>query len=408
MSILCEKCPLRCFTNAGIMPSMDRKLFFTLLTSVLLAFLLYVMFLLFQPFLSAMIWAAILVTLTYPVYKRLLNQWPQRPELIAGLMCLGLTLLLVLPATLLGIVLIQDLNEGVVKLTRTLQSLDYNSWLNFEAPFFQQKWVKQSMDLASNYVDLKSLDIKGTIVNGVQNLSSFFLESSKGFFTAFSGFLFLLVMIEINMFFFFRDGKRYMNYFKSLIPIDSEQKDLVLGRMQEVIRASIFGSVGTAVAQGVIGGAAFVALGVPSAILWSVIMLFMSFLPMAGPFVVWVPVAIYLLTQGFWIKALILTLWGTFVVGTVDNVIRPLLIRKVSSEGNQINTLVLFLAVLGGIKVFGFLGIVLAPLLVVMVITLLELMTAALGHQEGQRLFLRTPDGPTKAASESADAPATE
>jgi predicted PurR-regulated permease PerM len=372
---------------------MDRKLFFTLLTSVVLAFLLYVLFLVFQPFLSAMIWAAILVTLTYPVYKRLLNKWPHKPEVIAGLMCLGLTLLLVLPATFLGIILVKDLNEGVVKLSGTLQTLDYNSWLKFEHPFFQQKWVKQGVDFASNYVDLKSLDIRGTIVNGVQNLSSFFLESSKGFFAAFSGFLFLLVMIEINMFFFFRDGKSYMNYFKSLIPIDSEQKDLVLGRMQEVIRASIFGSVGTAVAQGVIGGAAFVALGVPSAILWSVIMLFMSFLPMAGPFVVWVPVAIYLLTQGFWIKALILTLWGTLVVGTVDNVIRPLLIRKVSSEGNQLNTLVLFIAVLGGIKVFGFLGIVLAPLLVVMVITLLELMTAALGHQEGKRMFLHTADG---------------
>ena len=371
---------------------MDRKLFFTLLTSVVLAFLLYILFLLFQPFISAIIWAAILVTLTYPIYQRLLKKWPHRPEAIAGLMCLGLTLLLVLPVTFLSIILLKDLNEGVVKISATLQTLDYNSWLKFEHPFFQQKWVKQSMEMASQYVDFKSLDIKGTVVNSVQNLSSFFLESSKGFLAAFSGFMFLLVMIEINMFFFFRDGKHYMRYFKSLIPIDSEQKDLVLGRMQEVIRASIFGSVGTAVAQGIIGGAAFVALGVPSAILWSVIMLFMSFLPMAGPFVVWVPVAIYLLTQGFWIKALILTLWGTLVVGTVDNVIRPLLIRKVSSEGNQLNTLVLFLAVLGGIKVFGLLGIVLAPLVVVMVLTLLELVTAALGHQEGKRVFVRATD----------------
>lgn len=372
---------------------MDRKLFFTLLTSVLLAFLLYILFLLFQPFISAMIWAAILVTLTYPLYQRLLKKWPNKPEVIAGFMCLGLTLLLVLPVTFLSIVLLKDLNEGVVRLTAALQTFDYNSWLNLEHPFFQQKWVKQVMDLASQYVDFEALDIKGSIVNSVQNLSSFFLESSKGFLTAFSGFMFLLVMIEITMFFFFRDGKQYMHYFKSLIPIESEQKDLVLGRMQEVIRASIFGSVGTAVAQGIIGGAAFVALGVPSAILWSVIMLFMSFLPMAGPFVVWVPVAIYLLTQGFWIKALILTLWGTLVVGTVDNIIRPLLIRKVSSEGNQLNTLVLFLAVLGGIKVFGFLGIVLAPLVVVMVITLLELMVTTLGHQEGKHIFVRTSDG---------------
>lgn len=374
---------------------MDRKLFFTLLTSGVLAFLLYVLFLLFQPFLTALIWAAILVTLTYPLYRRLLNKWPHRPEVISALMCLGLTLLLVLPATFLGVILVQDLNEGAVKLTATLQQMDYDAWLKFQHPFFQQKWVKQAMDMASQYVDFDALNLKKTALNSAQRVSTFALEYSKGFLSAFSGFMFLLVMIEIIMFFFFRDGKSYMDYFKSLIPIETEQKELVLGRMQEVIRASIFGSVGTAVAQGFIGGAAFVVLGVPSAILWSVIMMFASFLPLAGPFVVWVPVAIYLLTQGFWIKALILTLWGTLVVGTVDNIIRPLLIRSVSSEGNQLNTLVLFLAVLGGVKVFGFLGIVLAPLLVVLVITLLELITAALGHDEGvsKRLFIRTADG---------------
>lgn len=372
---------------------MDRKLFFTLLTSGVLAFLLYILFLLFQPFLTAMIWAAILVTLTFPLYQKLLKKWPRRPEMVAGLMCLGLTLLLVLPATFLGVILVQDLNEGAVKLTASLHQMDYDAWLNFKHPFFQQKWVKQGMDMASQYIDFEALDLKSTAINSAQKVSSFALESSKGFLAAFSNFMFLLVMIEIIMFFFFRDGQQYMRYFKSLIPIESTQKDLVLGRMQEVIRASIFGSVGTAVAQGFIGGAAFVVLGVPSAILWSVIMVFASFLPLAGPFVVWVPVAIYLLLQGFWIKALILTLWGTLVVGTVDNIIRPLLIRSVSSEGNQLNTLVLFLAVLGGVKVFGFLGIVLAPLLVVMVLTLLELITTALGHQEGQRMFIRTADG---------------
>ncbi len=372
---------------------MDRKLFFTLLTSLVLGYLLYILFLMFQPFLNAMIWAVVLVTLTYPLYRKLLNKMPHKPDMAAGLMCLGLTLLLVLPATFLGVVLVQDLNEGAINLSASVQKLDYNAWLNMEHPFFQQKWVKQSLDLAGQYVDFEKLDLKGTALNTARNASTFILDSSKGFLSAFSGFMFLLVMIEINMFFFFRDGKKYMAYFKSLIPVETEQKDLVLDRMQEVIKASIFGSVGTAVAQGVIGGAAFVVLGVPSAILWSVIMIFASFLPLAGPFVVWVPVAIYLLLKGFWIKALILTLWGTLVVGTVDNIIRPLLIRSVSSEGNQLNTLVLFLSVLGGISVFGFLGIVLAPLVVVLVTTLLELMTSALGHEEGQRLIVKTADG---------------
>lgn len=371
---------------------MDRKLFFTLVVSILLGAMLYVLYQIFQPFISSLLWASVLVTLTYPLYRILLRKMPERPEFVSMLMCLGLTLILVLPATVLLLVLFKDLAEGAQMLSNTLQSTDYHSLISFQHPLFQHPYIQKVMDFLGKYVDWESIDLRAGVVNGLQSMSQFMVERSKGFLAAFSSFFFVLAMVEINMFFLFRDGHRFVDFIKHLIPIPSDKKDMILTRLREVIRASMYGSVGTAVVQGVIGGLAFIVLGVPSAVLWSVVMMIMGFLPLAGPFLVWAPAALYLLLKGFWVKALLLTLWGIFVVGTVDNILRPILIRSVSSKDNQLNTLVLFLSVLGGIKVFGFLGIVLAPLLIVLFLTLLELIYAALDYQEGKRMIVLPED----------------
>lgn len=360
---------------------MDRKVFFTLLVFGLFLGLLYTVYLIFEPFVMSLIWAGILVALTYPLYKRLLARMPGKPELASALMCLGLTLLLVLPVTLLALILFQDLSEGAQKLTVYIQKQDYRSWLTLDHPLLKHPLLQRPLDLLNRFVDWEKIDLQGAVANGVQNVSRFMVEHSKGFFAAFSSFLFLLGMILINMFFLFRDGHQFVRFLKSRIPIPAAQQEMVLGRMHEVVRASIYGTLGTAVVQGLLGGTAFLILGLPSAVLWGVIMMLMSFLPLAGPFVVWAPFAVWLLFQGAWIKALILTLWGVVVIGSSDNILRPILIRSVSSKENQLNTLVLFLSVLGGLRIFGFAGIILAPLMIVMLLTLLELLALTLKPQ---------------------------
>ncbi|MBF2052790.1 MAG: AI-2E family transporter [Candidatus Sericytochromatia bacterium] len=357
---------------------MDRKVFFTLLIFGLFLGLLYTVYLIFEPFVMSLIWAGILVALTYPLYKRLLARMPGKPELASALMCLGLTLLLVLPVTLLALILFQDLSEGAQKLTVYIQKQDYRSWLTLDHPLLKHPLLQRPLDLLNRFVDWEKIDLQGAVANGVQNVSRFMVEHSKGFFAAFSSFLFLLGMILINMFFLFRDGHQFVRFLKRRVPIPEAQQEMVLGRMHEVVRASIYGTLGTAVVQGVLGGTAFLMLGLPSAVLWGVIMMLMSFLPLAGPFVVWAPFAVWLLFQGAWIKAVMLTVWGVVVIGSSDNILRPILIRSVSSKENQLNTLVLFLSVLGGLRIFGFAGIILAPLMIVMLLTLLELLALAL------------------------------
>lgn len=369
---------------------MDRKLFYTLFVSLLLGALLWQVYQIFQPFINSLLWAGVLVSLSYPLYARLLARMPKRPELASLLMCLGLTLGLVLPFVFLMILLFQDLSVGARQLSHSAQTIDFEALRHH--PLLQQPWLVQIQAFFSRFVNFESLDLKATAMNGLKGLSQFMLASSKDFFKALSGMVVLLVLVEINLFFLFCDGKRFVDYLKSLIPIEAQYKDLVLGRMREVIQASIFGSVGTACAQGFLGGLGFLVLGVPSAILWGVTMAVLSFLPLVGPPVVWAPAAAWLFFQGHPIKALILVLWGVLVVGTIDNILRPILISSVSSEGNRLNTLVLFLAVLGGLKVFGFLGIVLAPLMIVLTLTVLELLQIGLGYSQGKRLIVPEPE----------------
>lgn len=359
---------------------MDRKLFFTVIVTLLMGALGYVLFLIFAPFISSLIWAGVLVILTYPLYLKLLRKMPQRPELASFIMCLGMTLLLVIPATLLALVLVKEIHEGSQNVSEYLQRVDYKTVLSLDNPFFKHRLIKPVLDLVTQYVDIESIDLRATALNSMRNISQFMLSQTQNFFAAFSSFLFVLAMVEINLFFLFRDGKRFVEFIKGLIPIEAAKRDLIFERMREVIKASMYGNVGTALAQGVVGGAAFLFLGVPSAVLWMVLMTVMSFLPLAGPFVVWIPVAIWLFIKGSVTKAIILTAWGTLVVGSIDNVLRPILIKKVSSKENQLNTLVLFLGVLGGLGLFGFLGIVLAPLVIVLFLTLIELIKVTLNQ----------------------------
>jgi predicted PurR-regulated permease PerM len=132
----------------------------------------------------------------------------------------------------------------------------------------------------------------------------------------------------------------------------------------------VYGGLVVAAVQGALTGLALWVFGVPSPVLWGVVASFFALLPLVGTAVVWVPASIYLIATGSWIKGLILAAWGAFVVGTIDNVLRPYLI----SGRVQMHTLLIFFAVFGGVKVFGFLGLFIGPVVLAVTITLLSML----------------------------------
>ena len=129
----------------------------------------------------------------------------------------------------------------------------------------------------------------------------------------------------------------------------------------------------------------FWALGLPSPLLWGVVMFFLSMIPMAGAFLVWVPAAIYLALTGAYVKAGVLVVWGVIVIGSIDNILSPRLVGRRAS----LHELLIFFAVLGGLQVFGVLGLVLGPVVVAMTLALIEMVRQA-GHPPSETLLQPT------------------
>ena len=149
-----------------------------------------------------------------------------------------------------------------------------------------------------------------------------------------------------------------------LLPLSSTQSQQVFKQISDTIHAIVYGTLAIAAVQGFLGGLMFWWLGLPAALLWGVMMGFLAVIPVLGAFIIWLPAAVFLALEGHWTQAIILVLWGMLVVGTIDNLLRPILV------GNRLHqhTLLIFMSLVGGLILFGSSGLILGP--VVLAITL--------------------------------------
>jgi predicted PurR-regulated permease PerM len=159
------------------------------------------------------------------------------------------------------------------------------------------------------------------------------------------------------MFLLLRDGQALVGAIPDLLPFERQRSEVLLRRITDVVQASVYGVVVIAIMQGALCGAMFWVLGIPSAALWGMVTVFASVLPVVGAFAVWGPGTLYLAMTGQWPYAILLAIWGTFVVSGIDNVLRP---RLVAGRVG-LSELAMFFALLGGLSVFGALGVVLGP-----------------------------------------------
>jgi predicted PurR-regulated permease PerM len=174
--------------------------------------------------------------------------------------------------------------------------------------------------------------------------------------------------VIFTMYYLFRDSDKIVRRLPAALPLKREQSEAIIARTQEVVSASVYGVVSIAALQGLLGGLAYWILGLPSPVLWAVLTAFVCMIPMLGSFLIWVPLAIFLVVGGHWTKAIILVLWGALVISMVDNFLRPKLIKNQT----RLHELFVFFSVLGGISVFGLLGIVLGPVILAITLGLLQ------------------------------------
>ena len=174
------------------------------------------------------------------------------------------------------------------------------------------------------------------------------------------------------LFYFLRDRREVLQHARLLSPLTEAETDRLFLKVSDTIHGVIFGTVIAAGVQGLLGGIAFWLLGLSNPLLWGVVMGLLAIIPVLGAFVVWVPAALYLALTGEWGKAALLTAWGGIVVGGVDNILHPIL----AGGRVRMHTITMFIAIVGGLIVFGPSGLLLGPLATAITMSLLEVWRA--------------------------------
>ncbi len=310
------------------------------------------------PFYGTIMWSAIIALLFTPVYRRLLARpgWKRTPAAL-------LTLLLVLVIVIVPFVLLTAaLAREAAHIYQRLQSGELNPALYFHSLFDTlPSWIVGLLDRfgLANFAALQRR-LAAALTQGSQFIATQAVSMGQITFE----FLTSVVITLYLSFFLIRDGESLARSMRRAIPLNAEHKQELLGKFTTVIRATVKGNLLVAAVQGALGGVAFWFLGVSAALLWAVLMGFLSLLPAIGAALVWVPVAIYFLVTGAVWQGLALAAWGVLVIGLIDNVLRPILVGK----DTRMPDYVVMITTLGGMAVFGINGFVIGPVIAAMFI----------------------------------------
>jgi len=330
--------------------------------SALSAVALYFSYLLFQPFVKPLLSAVVIAVVFSPVHAQILKQ-VRSPSLAALASIAIVVLLIIVPAVAVVLAI-----KGEVADLYAL--IDQKSTESGGLSPYVSHLLERPIQWIGRYVDLSQYDWRTSILGRLRELSAFFVAEGWMIVGGVTTFVLNSVITLFTLFFLFREGRSMRRRVAAVMPLSSEQVEKLFSGIENTIIGTVYGGLVVAAVQGTLIGLALWILGVPSPVLWGVVAAFFALLPLVGTAAVWAPAAIYLFATGSWIQSVILIAWGAFVVGTIDNVLRPYLI----SGRVQMHTLLIFFAVFGGVNAFGFLGLFIGPVILAVTMTLLGLL----------------------------------
>jgi predicted PurR-regulated permease PerM len=310
------------------------------------------------PFYGTILWGMIIALLFAPLYRRLLPRLRQRRMPAALLTLLVVLVMVVLPLALIAAALAREAT-GIYE---QLQSGELNATRYFRGLFDAlPDWVTALLD-RFGLVDFNRLQRR--LTDALARGSQFIATQALGLGQLTFEFIVDLFITFYLAFFLIRDGEALARTLRHAVPLATAHRRELVGKFTVVIRATVKGNLLVAALQGLLGGLAFWFLGVKGALLWGVVMAFLSLLPAVGAALVWAPVALYFLFTGALWQGAALIAWGVLVIGLVDNLLRPVLVGK----DTQLPDYVVLMTTLGGMVVFGINGFVLGPAIAAMFI----------------------------------------
>lgn len=319
----------------------------------LLGIVAYIMWQIISPFIGALALAAILATVSYPIYEWSQKVVPRRNESVAALLAIVIVItIIVAPLSLVGYLVV---NEAV----------SFYTAANNGSVFTLAKPLADLESAVQAYIPQFSLDIERYAGQGAEWLAS----NVGNIFVSTASTIFLLFIAFFGLFYLFRDGKTFTKQLVYLSPLPDDQDERIVERLSKSVNSVVGGVLTIALIQGALSAIGFAIFGIEQAVLLGSIAAIGALIPGVGTTIVFAPIIVLLLMGGQIVPALGLAVWGMFAVGLIDNVIGP----KLISRGTTLHPFLVLISVLGGIALFGPIGFVLGPICLSFFMVLLEL-----------------------------------
>ncbi len=299
-------------------------------------------FILLKPYFVDVFVSAILAYLFYPVYKKL-KKYFKNENLTSTITTVIVIIIILLPLVLMGNLLVKEAIEV------------YNN-------------IKQDDLLSFNLLKYQDLNIENYLKEGLKIGALYIVDSLSKFVFSIPARILDFFIIVFLMFYLFKDGEKFLEKIKLYLPLNHSQKEILFKRIGDVVYAIIYGLVIAAIVQGIAGVIGFFIFGIDNAILLGLVMIVAAMIPFVGSAIIWLPISIIEILSNNFVKGIGLLIYGIVIISTVDNIIRP----KIIGDRTKIHPIIILLGIFGGIAMFGFIGVVVGPLILAIFLVLLK------------------------------------
>jgi predicted PurR-regulated permease PerM len=324
-----------------------------LILLIFLAVALYACYWVVAPFLQPIALGILIGMLAFPLHDWMEAKLRGRKNLAALLGCLALSVLVLFPASL---VLVAILKQGIAYAMIVREwATEENIQQALSHPVMQQIKTRLGEILPASVLD--PVQIKAEAINIASAVGKKFAGVSTAMLGSITHFAVNFLLMLFVLFFVLRDHDRMIAFMRHALPLSRSQEDVLFKEVRDVSKSALLGSLLTAVTQGVVGGIGLWMAGFPG-LFWGAVMAFASLIPFVGTALIWLPAALYLLFTGQVEWGIFMLFWGAIVVGSIDNFLRPLFM-----QGASMNTVVVFFSLIGGLQMFGLIGLIYGPLI---------------------------------------------
>jgi predicted PurR-regulated permease PerM len=337
---------------------------------IILALLFFVVCKIFSPFFSVLLWSTLLFVLFSPLHKKFAGRIKSQKlkgsiarTFLAALFAISTVILIVLPLSFIAyqfFVQIRDLAHSASVMFD--ENPEFFSNINTNLSNFVFQVTGGSVSISPEQISAQARSIIG---QGFQLL----VQAGSGIVRNVGGFVINLFLMVFCLFFFYLDVAHLGKLITNAIFIRKDYMQTLISKFKDTTRSLFLGYLLVALIQGIVAFIIFVIFRVESSLVFAILTIICAFIPMLGAIIIWLPLAIFMFVNGEYVKALVFAVLCGGIISTLDNILRPLFLR----DSVKLHPLVIFFAILGGIISFGFNGLILGPMLVIIFLTVLDL-----------------------------------